>query len=287
VPITGGTFPKTLATGLGWPESLAVDATRVYFTDHWLGVVGSVPVAGAGAATFTTLAAFQSPNPYADWYRSLALGQGALYWINWDMASSSASILSLAVVGGTPKTVVGPVHEDLGGAGLGAPGLGGPIAMANTLYWTDWTGALQSMPLGGGPVTPVGPGPSFGGLNMVVGAFAVAPTLVAWGSYQSWLFTMPLAGGPGVTLTKHVGANQEGIVVDEANVYWTVYHLPDDAGQGGPGAIRKAPVGGGPITTIAADQDLPTVIVADAGAVYWLTRGSSAPGTGAVMKIAK
>jgi uncharacterized repeat protein (TIGR03803 family) len=259
VPIGGGT-PKTLAQGLSIPTGLAVDATRVYFTDTQELVVGSVPL--GGASTWTALAVTMGDTP-----GELALGQGALYWLNWGWKlPNDASIVSVAVGGGTPKAVIAP-----------GSWLGGPIATTTTLYWADDTGNLQSMPLGGGPVTALGVVIGLYGVS----PFAVGPTAVAWIGLEG-LKARPLAGGPVTAIWGDgtLGCGPESglcIVVDEADVYWTGY-----PSGGCYGAVFKAPVGGGSVTTIAADQDGPTAIVADGTAVYWITANM-----GAVWKVAK
>ncbi len=258
VPIGGGT-PKTLAQGLSTPTGLAVDATSVYFSDTQEFVVGSVPL--GGASTWTELAVTMGNTP-----ATLAFGQGALYWLNWSWKlADDASIMSVAVGGGTPEPVVAP-----------GSWLGGPIATTTTLYWADGMGNLQSMPLGGGPVTALG---------IVIGLygvspFAAGPTAVAWLGGDG-LKARPLAGGPVTAIwgdgTLGCGAeNALCIALDEANIYWSGY-----PSGGCKGAVFKAPVGGGSVMTIAADQNGPTAIVADATAVYWITN------MGAVWKVAK
>jgi hypothetical protein len=264
VPIGGGSA-KTIVTGLELPSSLAVDTVNVYFTDMILNVVGYVPLGGASVPT--TLAANQ-PQPY-----QLALSDGVLYWAT-GTGNIMGSILSLPVAGGTLKTAVGPVSY-----------LEGPLATATTLYWDDSTG-IQSMPLGGGPVTTLGIGPL-----MEPRSFAIGPTALTW-CIDGTIYTTPLAGGATTTLAT---TDLEGIAVDEANVYWT-----GSVGYPPTSGVFKAPVSGGPVTMIASAYNSPMAIVADATSVYWIEVGAELsggtpspgqpvymPGTGAVMKIAK
>ena len=255
------------------PDGLAVDATGVYFADSGLNIVGRVPL--GGASTFTTLATFQPLPSQRPW---LVLSQGTLYWRNWDASKMAGSIQSLPVAGGTPNTVVEP--ESL--AAMGST-IVGPRATATTLYWADTSGFLESMPLwgalGGGPVIPL----DVGGVSGWQSTFAVGPTAVAWSTDYGNLNARLLTGG--LVATFGVQSTWD-IVVDEANVYWTLW--TDGIADGGVelGSVMKAPVSGGSVTTIACDQNWPTMMAEDATNVYWINESRSY-GTGSVMKIAK
>ena len=227
VPIGGGT-PTTLANYVFDPEGLAVDATGVYFADNGSGTVGRAPLVGPNNM-FTTLNMFQPPDLGSN-RCGLALGQGVLYWVGGD--GSPQDLLSTLL--STPENPMFAPQPFLVPHAFLVP----PIVTASTLYWAD-SADIQSMPLGGGPVTPLGTG----GVYTHSSVFAVGPTVVAWSSHANNgpLYMMPLAGGAVTTVsTGAVG----GIVVDEVNAYWTVWSDGMD-GVLTLGSVMKAPIGGG------------------------------------------
>ena len=71
-------------------------------------------------------------------------------------------------------------------------------------------------------------------------------------------------GGAGCLIVLATGEGRPaGIAVDSRFVYWA-----DKSNDAGAGAVKKAPIGGGPITVLATGRD-PSEIVIDATTIYW------------------
>jgi sugar lactone lactonase YvrE len=145
IPIQGGTV-KTLATSktfgdsyyLNSPDSIAVDAKSVYWTDMTAGTVNEVPRFGGRV---TILASHQT-DP-----ESLAVEGGHVYWVN-NGYGKQGTVNSVPVGGGKVTTLVSTSE---------------PWAVAvdaRDLYWTDWGGTVNKMPLHGGKVTILARGSS-------------------------------------------------------------------------------------------------------------------------------
>jgi hypothetical protein len=70
------------------------------------------------------------------------------------------------------------------------------------------------------------------------------------------------------------------MAMDSRNIYWTnlgrmgADNLPPPNG----GSVMQAPIGGGPVITLASEQSIPMGIAVDAGMVYWTVYGLGAPG---------
>jgi uncharacterized repeat protein (TIGR02543 family) len=75
-----------------------------------------------------------------------------------------------------------------------------------------------------------------------------------------------------------LAANEVGfyMAVDATNVYWSSLSY---------GAIKKVPIAGGPVTTLASGQAMPYKLVVDASNVYWVNYGSGSAADGAVMSV--
>ncbi len=90
-------------------------------------------------------------------------------------------------------------------------------------------------------------------------------------------------GAPGLPVVLAAGLSTLiGIAIDESYVYWGAF---------GAGAVRRVPICGGPITTLATDQNpIGNTIAVDATYVYWLSgpnpAGSAEPSS-IIMRIRK
>lgn len=78
--------------------------------------------------------------------------------------------------------------------------------------------------------------------------------------------------------------NVSSMTVDGGFLYWAEFGTSLYPS----GAIRRMPVGGGAVDTIATEQASPMTLAADANAIYWLNGGVSPPGPGgSLMRWAK
>jgi hypothetical protein len=81
----------------------------------------------------------------------------------------------------------------------------------------------------------------------------------------------PLAGGPATTLVPGTCEEEDachsvGVAVDTSNIYWTDLGFPQN---GIPGTVKKAPLTGGPATTLVTGQDGPSGVAVENGYIYW------------------
>ena len=239
---TAGRCLVTLATGMGRPQSIAADATSVYWTNYYDGTVMKVFSAGG---TPTTLASGQSRPT------GIAVDATSVYWISDD------TVKKVSVRGGTPTTLV---------SGRSFPQ--GLAVDATSVYWTEYgyqVGPVMKVPLGGGTPITLASGQSYS-TGIVVEASSVYWTNNAiWGNSDfeddsGSVMKVALSGGTPTTLASGL-PGPCGIAVDATSVFWI--------DQQGGGAVMKVPRGGGTPTTLASGQSAPGGIVVDATSVYW------------------
>ena len=189
--------------------------------------------------------------------RQLVAANGALYWAELDPAGVASAIRSVPATGGAITTILG--NFDLGV---------GTFAVDSTnVYYTTPVApnvmALLAQPLAGGaPTTLVA---SMAPPNKLITAGAN----IAWidGTQQVW--SVPVAGGPPVTLATVTGGGPFDVAFDGSNVVWT-----DASNVGMPsqsGALRAVPPTGGTVATLYQTSDLPQQLAIDsAGRVNWI-----------------
>jgi hypothetical protein len=181
---------------------------------------------------------------------NIAVGNGVVYWTNYDGAASTGSnstgsggaIMSVPAAGGTPTTVV--ANQDFPWA----------IAVDGTnVYWTNYdndgavgggttnSGAVLQAPIGGGTVVTLQTGLE-DPYGIAVDSTSVYFTTYAGGRVKK----VPIGGGSVVTLAQ--GLNEPCYVaVSGGNVFWANY------GTGTLQSIATSGTAPGNPTTLATD----------------------------------
>jgi hypothetical protein len=188
-------------SGLGLPQSLAVDATNVYVLVNQFGLY-SVPIGGGTVSTLTL-------GPYG---HSVAVTGGTAFFPGGNAGPDW--ILSVPTIGGIPSMFAGMQFGSLSANVV--------VTDGTNIYWTDegsWPtgGSLYAKPVMGGVQTMLYPGPILnGGI-----AFDTTYVYITTWSGPGSVLKIPKAGGPAVTLA--TGTSGLGIAVDDTFVYWVNY----------------------------------------------------------------
>lgn len=219
----------TLAANASQPWQLVVDSTHVYWIDRGLGIVEKVPL-GGGAST--TLAS--GTNGY-----SLAMGGDSLYWND-----PTSGVMKGSKNGGAAVQLAVPNMEY--GEGIAVD--------ATSVYWTDSysPGAVKKVSRDGGVVSTLA-----SNLSQPEG-IAVDSTSLYWTTFDGTLTTSDLNGANMQQLTTG-SPSAVGLAIDAANVYWTTSN-----------AVMQIPRGGGQALTVASDQNAPYAVAVDDANVYWV-----------------
>lgn len=240
---TDGWCIVPLATGQKSPHSLAVDSTRVYWTNYDdAGSVMSVPLDGGVAPL--TLASNQS-GAFA-----VALSASRAYWSDVD------GVASTALEAGAPVTVVAHQSSAFG------------IAIYNgRVYWVADNSVMSASLDGGTPVT-LAHVPERDGGTFPYG-IAAGPTGVYWTDYfGGTVMSVPLDGGSadsGTLITLASGLSRPAfIALGATRAYWT-------NANGDDGSVMAVPLdGSGDAALLAEHQDRPQSIAVSATDVYWV-----------------
>ena len=242
-------------------SEIAVDPTGLYWTGG--SDVAMVPLDGGGVTTLAT---------GLDGPEGLAVDGTGVYFTAWT-----------APGGGSPTLWKVPLD---GGAvaNLAAGFWVNPIAMSHgVIYGTgntdpqDTSNFLLSVPVGGGAVTTLAPASVPNARYDFTWGIAVDGTNVYWAwsepnpSNPAPIMKMAVDGGPATTLA--TGNGVRGFAADGVNLYWT---------NSGDDTVRKVPLGGGSVSTIAANLSALGEIATDGHYVYV----TSTRQCGSVLKIA-
>jgi hypothetical protein len=278
--------PGSLASGLNYPSSIAVDETWAYYTTRVgnINVLNKVLKTGGGETTilstnfgnyghialsdtsiflsFLGTSIVKVPKNggaittlYSTNYGSLEaimLRDGLVYWANY----YTGTIFSMPVDGDTVSTVaVGPTSV-------------AAIELDNTnIYWStmDYPGSVYSQPKIGGSRT------------ILAGGF-MSPTLglIIHGNWLYWtassyIYRIPKAGGAKETLASNLN-NAWDMVCDGTNLFWVEFTSPG-------GCVKQMPLAGGPIIILATNLTSPTALVVDDKNVYWAEGDNRVPGS--------
>lgn len=271
--------PGTLATGLSYPVSVAVDDDYVYWIESSGKVLKRVSKSGGSPTTLATTASS---------FGQMVLDGSYLYYLD-----SGTKVQKLLKSGGSPTTLV-----------TGSSFYDGITVQNNTVFWGA-SGTIYSVPITGGSSTSVASSPT--SLHDIA-SIRVTNDVVFWSQteYPSSLFTQPI-GGSRTTLSSGVNvepglAIQDGfayfagsesiyrvpigggarqtlasglndaydLALDATNIYWVEAGNP----TGTNGSVRQMPLTGGAITTLATNLAQPVAIAIDSTNVYWLERNN-------------
>ncbi|HTQ43019.1 MAG TPA: hypothetical protein VMI75_09720, partial [Polyangiaceae bacterium] len=298
----------TLLAPANEPNTLAIDATSIYWADNAPGggvakvaLTGGTPTSLASGATNAFALAIDGTNAYVvsldpvinadilsvplaggtfttiatNMYTTVGTGNllvtgGNIYWAQ----ASSGAIMSVSAGGGTPATLVSmqPFPDAIGTDG-------------SNLYWTvDGNGAVTgepmavlSAPLGGNtPSTLYSYAPYTGTFSDL----AVGPQDLYWianGAIQ----TIPHGGASSLTPISNTagGSNPRLPTIDGSNIYWAESGSVTDT-------ILMVPLAGGTPFTITTGAPRVQSIVIGASCVYWSYYTNLANG-GAVYQVTK
>jgi hypothetical protein len=204
VPLHGGASPVTLASGER-PDSLAVDATTVYWSDEGytrLGNVMSLPSSGGQATTLVSGRIRTQPG--------IAVDAANVYFI--DPGYNSVDVKKVPIQGGAAVTIGSSPDPAYSLAALPLPVQAGQIA--SSVYWSAGVvGTPMTLGIFGAPV--VG-GPTVTLALDDVSAIAVDAANVYWTDLGA-LMSVPVGGGTPVTLAPGGGG---AVAVDATSVYW-------------------------------------------------------------------
>jgi sugar lactone lactonase YvrE len=239
----------TIATGQGYPDSIAVDDGHVYWAPENSGADGAIRRARKDGTGLETLASGQGA-PHG-----IALDQGAVYWANY-LAPGEVSKVSKD--GGTSPMVL-----TNGGMGL----FDVAVDDEDVYFLNSYASTLSRVAKTGGAATLLATekGP--------LGGFAIDATSV-YLTAEPYVVRIEKATFAMTVLA--TAGHPSGVAVDEDSVYFT------DAQQG---QVLRVPKGGGAPVVLASGQRQPSGIAVDAWCVYWANRGLSYGNDGAVMKV--
>jgi hypothetical protein len=129
----------------------------------------------------------------------------------------------------------------------------------------------------GGSAGSSGGGGAGGHVGTIVGSFPGDVTSVAmddtylYAALFQAIYRLRRDGAGGAQLLANTSSFNDGVVVDDTNVYWTDLCGPDpDCGQG---EVQSIPKAGGTVTTLASAQQRPWSMVADETHLYWTNQG--------------
>ncbi len=242
--------PIVVAQAQNAPGPITLDANNIYWINVGAGTAMKMPI--GGGSTFQLTAGVGSG------VTSIAVDATSVYWS--DIGGGSINKVPIATGSITPLATGS--YQPKG------------LAVANGMvYFTDFgnqAGGVYAVPTGGGSVVTLsvaGGGPD---------PIAADATNVYWSPQIGCTNQSPIdqmhTNGTNVVVVAPGQDCPRYMAIDSAFVYWTA-----SAG----GNVRRAPIGGGTVTTIASGQPNSFQIVVDATYAYF------ADGAGNIKKVLK
>lgn len=297
VPSTGGT-PITLANVTNIPfnqqvRSIAVDSSTVYWSDT--ATINSVPLNG-GARTILASTANQA--------NSIAIQDNRLFWVETDccrttqpgriksipLQGGQVSVIldGLPALNGTLAVTATNLYWIEGGVTFAIEGwgrvrktsiLGGepttvasgllhssrpPLVVGGEYIYIADEQSIKKLPIDGGYPEMLYP------IEIDLGTVGRINDIASDGSFIYWtedygsaVRKMSVSGGPVTTLSTGTSPRAENIAVANGFVYWLDNLLPDGY------SLRKLPVAGGTLSTIATNIQSPTGLEVDGDNAYF------------------
>lgn len=209
----GGAGAATTVAPATAPTALASDGVSLYVADGD-GIRRIDPVGGASSQVSAGYSGLGGD-------RSLVSDGGSLYW-----SRTAAGVWSVPAAGGSPVEVVPDA---------------GSFAVANgTIYWSSSSGIWRDALDGSGPVL-------LGDPPYDVSALLLSDEWLAYGmTVGGALCRLRTSGGASEFLGQIAGTP---LAADATHVYWA--DVTPLASGGSEGRLRKMPIAGGPVTTLA------------------------------------
>jgi hypothetical protein len=240
-----GGVPVMLTTDVG-PGAIAVDATSLYWASPQQYTITKMPIDGHSPTVMASGSDAESAF-------AIAVDSMNVYW-----TTGRGAVMQMPTGGGTPIAIA---------SDQGFPR--GIAVDATSVYFTTFdTGTVKKVPIGGGIVTTLASGQDAPAAIVVHGDTAY------WLNAKS-LMAVNIDGGMPYEVTS--AAVPRSIAVDDSGVYWTNYQPL--------GKVLKVPFDGGPMITLARDQDGPAAIVVQGDSVLW--SNANAQATGTIMRLGK
>jgi hypothetical protein len=214
----------------------------------------------------------------------IAVDAASVYWIN--SGNGTNGTVMTATLDGGAITALATGQSDPKGIAVDDVS----VYWTNTTGESDGNGTLLKMPLGGGPIATLASVPPNDPYGVVLGgSIALYGTNAYWTGGEDGQSVMKVARSGGTDVTLASGQfNPADIAVDATGVYWTNEGSWGNFPGGFPspppinGSVMKAPLDGGPATTLSCGEGEPFGIAVDATSIYWTNAVS-----GTVMKLPK
>gem|GEM_PF-2379465 len=229
MPISGGTPMDAFIPDATFAGHFTVDGNTVY----WTASNGVIKKTDLGTGMSQTIATGQNTP------RHLTVVGTSLVYGNVD------GVLKVPTSGGTVLLLAPAYHPTA------------LVVSGGNVYWADGSpqsiSAIRSVPLAGGAVTTLATD-----LNGSVAMAAGVGTLYFVTQRAGTVESVSMAGGGPVLLTEGL-IGPDATAVDATHVYWS---------QSG-GIIKRMPLGGGAIETLATSQTSIQQVVLDGSNIYW------------------